>query len=636
MVMGLPYDSDGARAVTGALTAIMCGQAYVTSAEMAADKGPFPGYEPNREPTLKVMAMHRDAARQIDPVACPADLLAAAAEDWDRAVDLGKQHGYRNAQATVIAPTGTIGLLMDCDTTGIEPDFSLVKFKKLAGGGYFKIVNASVPSALRRLGYDEDQIKDIITFICGSLTLKDAPHVNAQALKEKGFTQADIKKVEGTLRGVFDLRFAFSPWNLGEKTMARLGFDAARAAEPGFDVLEALGFTQDQIDEANDVICGRMTIEGAPHIQEAHLPVFDCANQCGRHGKRFIAPQAHLKMMSAAQPFISGAISKTVNVPNETTAKEIEQLYVEGWRLGLKAVAIYRDGSKLSQPLSSSSTKKKADAKAEEAETPEASPDDAVVAVSPQAVRRRLPAKRSGFTQEARVAGHKVFLRTGEYEDGALGEIFIDMHKEGAPFRSMLNCFAIAVSKGLQHGVPLEEFVDTFTFTRFEPWGTVDHPNIKFATSIIDYVFRVLGYEYLGRTDFLQVKPEDLSIDTPTGEATSAKSAGEAGDGDAGAEDGSNASTQSGNGSAGDDEEPAGAAETAAAGGNGTGKRLPPTNGSSQRKAAPQAKAQTAVLDNQLSQMMGDAPFCDNCGHITVRNGSCYKCLNCGNSVGCS
>ena len=636
MVMGLPYDSDEARAVSGALTAIMCGQAYVTSATMAADKAPFPGFAPNREPMLKVMSMHREAAHQIDPEACPRDLLEAACADWDLAVELGNKHGYRNAQTTVVAPTGTIGLLMDCDTTGIEPDFALVKFKKLAGGGYFKIVNASVPVALQRLGYDEDQIKDIITFICGTLSLKGAPHINAESLADKGFLPADLKKTEEALRGVFDLRFAFSPWNLGEKTMLRLGFSEAVAAEPGFDVLDALGFTQKDIDEANDVICGRMTIEGAPQIQEIHLPVFDCANKCGRHGKRFIAPQAHLKMMSAAQPFISGAISKTVNVPNETAAEEIEQLYVEGWRLGLKAVAIYRDGSKMSQPLSSSSAKKKAAADPQADETEAVSTETDTAAVSLHAVEKRLPAKRTGFTQEARVAGNKLFLRTGEYDNGTLGEIFIDMHKEGAPFRSMLNCFAIAVSKGLQYGVPLEEFVDTFTFTRFEPWGTVDHPNIKFATSIIDYVFRVLGYEYLDRTDFLQVKPEELDTDgvaSKPNHGTPAPDDGaeEAGSASAPTPDNAQPNDSVGLGNGGDVTDTAGVAPK---GSNGT--QLAPTNGSSQRKAAPQVQAQTAVLDNQLSQMMGDAPFCDNCGHITVRNGSCYKCLNCGNSVGCS
>ena len=410
---------------------------------------------------------------------------------------------------------------------------------------------------------------------------------------------------------------------LGDAAMQRLGFPSDRHNKPGFDLLSALGFSRTEIDDANDVVCGRMTIEGAPHLKDAHLAVFDCANRCGKHGKRFIAPRAHLSMMAAAQPFISGAISKTVNVPRETTAEEIEALFTEGWRLGLKAVAIYRDASKLSQPLSAST---KGDGDASEKQAEAATPQDQKPSPSAaRPIRHRLPRKRLGFTQEAHVAGQKVFLRTGEYEDSTLGEIFIDMHKEGAPFRSMLNCFAIAISKGLQYGVPLKEFVDTFTFTRFEPWGTVDHPNVKFATSVIDYIFRVLGFEYLGRTDFLQVKPEDLGSevdyqdaqDSMPGDVPNAQATSEA--------EGSNGSG-------------AAAAPPRAgdpAGGSGAKQQATGGNGSPQYDQHTRPVA-TGVLDEQLSQMMGDAPFCDVCGHITVRNGSCYKCLNCGNSVGCS
>ena len=621
MLLGLPYDSPEGRAICSAITAIMCGQAYVTSAEMAADKGPFPGFEPNRDAMLNVMAMHRDAAYAIDANACPPDLTKAAQDAWDRAVELGKAHGYRNAQTTVIAPTGTIGLLMDCDTTGIEPDFALVKFKKLAGGGYFKIVNASVPRALQRLGYAREQIQDILTHISGTLSLKGAPHINRESLKEKGLTDADLDKVEKALPGVFELPFAFAPWVLGDAAMQRLGVPPDRHNNLGFDLLSALGFSRTEIDDANDVVCGRMTIEGAPHLKDAHLAVFDCANRCGKHGKRFIAPRAHLSMMAAAQPFVSGAISKTVNVPNETTVEEIEELFTEGWRLGLKAVAIYRDGSKLSQPLSTSA-EDKGDTSEEQAEAaaPEAKMQPPAVA---RPIRRRLPRKRLGFTQEAHVAGQKVFLRTGEYEDSTLGEIFIDMHKEGAPFRSMLNCFAIAISKGLQYGVPLKEFVDTFTFTRFEPWGTVDHPNVKFATSVIDYIFRVLGYEYLGRTDFLQVKPKDLGSEVDYQDAQDTEAVPNAPA--TGKADGPNGSES--------------AASSARAGdptsGNGARHQVAGGNGSHQQDQHARPAA-TGVLDEQLSHMMGDAPFCDVCGHITVRNGSCYKCLNCGNSVGCS
>ncbi len=631
MLLGLPYDSDQARSICAAITAIMCGHAYVTSAELASNKGSFPGFEKNREPMHKVMGMHRDAAYQLNTSSCPADLFKAAQEDWDKAVALGQQNGYRNGQTTVIAPTGTIGLLMDCDTTGIEPDFALVKFKKLAGGGYFKIANASVPKALIRLGYTKPQIKDIIAHICGVLSLKNETAINADSLKEHGFTDQDLQKIEDALPATFELIHAFSPWTMGEETLQRLKFKPEDYNSPTFNLLKALGFTASEINEANDVICGTMTIEGAPHLKNEHLPVFDCANKCGKRGKRFIAPMAHLSMMAAAQPFISGAISKTVNVPNETPVADIENLYVEGWRLGLKAVAIYRDGSKLSQPLSSSSKDDTGDAEQEDTQHTELAtpmPAPAVIPTShpiPQPVRRRLPQKRRGFTQEARVAGHKVFLRTGEYENGDLGEIFIDMQKEGAPFRSMLNCFAIAVSKGFQYGVPLEEFVDTFTFTRFEPWGSVDHPNIKFTTSVIDYIFRVLGYEYLGRTDFLQVKPEDMASDINQPDPTTPIIQSSAKD----RPSPSDPPSKQGN-------SPSGPTQGVELLPSGHKQHTPLL--SSNGHGAPEFShiTKAAVLDEQLSQMMGDAPFCDGCGHITVRNGSCYRCLNCGNSMGCS
>ncbi len=579
MVNGIPYDSPEALAIAGAITAILTGHAYRTSAEMAATKGPFPGFEKNREPMLRVMEKHRHAAYRISPEHCPPELFEAACEDWDEAVGWGERFGYRNAQASVIAPTGTIGLLMDCDTTGIEPDFALVKFKKLAGGGYFKIVNQSVPQALRKLGYSETEIHDIVEYIQGTARLRGAPWINDLTLRQKGFREEELRKVEALLPAVFDLPYAFTKWTLGEETLRRLGVKPEQYNDFNFNLLEALGFTKAEIEEAGNVLCGMMTIEGAPHLKPEHLPVFDCANKCGNFGKRFIEPMAHVRMIAAAQPFISGAISKTMNLPNEVTVDDIEKLYIESWRLGLKAVALYRDGSKASQPLNSTagdSSGKKQD--------------------SPPALRRnRLPRKRFGFTQEARVGGQKVYLRTGEYDDGTLGEIFIDIHKEGAAFRSIMNCFAIAVSLGLQYGVPLEEFVNVFTFTRFEPQGTVDHPNVKHATSIIDYLFRVLGMEYLGRVDFVQVPP------APAPSKEGAK----------------------------------GAAAKAHGDGKGNGKDaavLPP------RIAArvDEGKGTTDPLDEHLSHMMGDAPFCDHCGHVTVRSGSCYKCLNCGNSMGCS
>ncbi len=627
MVNGIPYDSDTGRATAAALTAILTGRAYATSAEIAARKGPFAGYPKNRLPMLEVMNMHRDTAYAISAGDCPSYLLAAAQEDWDHALRLGERHGYRNAQATVIAPTGTIGLLMDCDTTGIEPDFALVKFKKLAGGGYFKIVNRSVNRALEMLGYTPEQIQDILTYVTGTMSLNGAPHVNRAALQQRGLAADDIDRIERSLPGVFELKHAFQASALSPVTLARLGIAEADARRPGFDLLTRLNFSAGEVAEAEEVICGRMTVEGAPHLKAEHLAVFDCANRCGRHGQRFIDPMGHVRMMAAVQPFVSGAISKTINMPEETTAEDVYRTYMESWRLGLKAVAIYRDGCKRSQPLSSSGEGKKSRLAAAESEgktsttaplaagaapgaptpgkgngngsngdgTPAtaAAPAPAAAAgpapapaQAPTASRRqRLGKKRRGFTQEARVCNNKVYVRTGEYPDGRLGEIFIDMHKEGAAFRSMMNCFAISVSLGLQHGVPLSEYVDAFVFTRFDPQGPVEgHPNIKFATSIVDYIFRVLGMEYLGRTDFLQVKPADMDVAEEKALEALAN----------------------------------GAPAAAAGGGAGAGTVSP------------------SGLGQQMRTLMGDAPLCDICGNITVRNGTCYKCMNCGNSMGCS
>ena len=596
MVNGIPYDSPQATAIGGAMTAILTGHAYRTSAEIAASKGPFPGYKKNRAPMLRVMGKHRDASYKISEENCWEDLLAAAQEDWDACVRVGEKHGYRNAQATVIAPTGTIGLLMDCDTTGIEPDFALVKFKKLAGGGYFKIINQSVPAALEKLEYSSEEVEDIITYIKGTANLDGTPWINRESLREKGLTDDEITNIELTLPSAFDLGFAFTKWSISEESFKRLGVEPKVYNKVDFNLLTHFGFSKTEIEEANNAVCGMMTIEGAPHLKDEHLPIFDCANKCGHHGKRYLEPMSHIRMMAAAQPFISGAISKTVNLPTQITVEEIEEIYVESWRLGLKAVALYRDGSKLSQPLNSKSD----DDKSEQVTVTEG--DCHQETKSPALHRRRLPKKRRGITQEARVGGQKMYLRTGEYEDGKLGEMFIDIHKEGAAFRSMMNCFAIAVSLGLQYGVPLEEFVNVFTFTKFEPNGSVDHPNIKYSTSIVDYLFRVLGMEYLGRTDFVQVPPDiadleitkkqKLGVDQPKAAEVVAPAP----------------KTGNGNGN----------------GGNGHGKS---------RLAA---GASEGALDDHLSNMMGDAPFCSGCGHVTVRSGSCYKCLNCGNSMGCS
>ena len=532
MVNGIPYNSNEGLAICAALTAIMHCVAYATSAEMAHIKGPFPRYFANRDAMLRVVRNHRRAAYNapddeyegltikpmgINPDHCPADLLKAAREDADRMVALGETHGYRNAQVTVIAPTGTIGLVMDCDTTGIEPDFALVKFKKLAGGGYFKIINSSIPPALRKLGYNTPQIEDIIQYCRGAGSLKGAPHINPETLRAKGFTDAALKKLEDALPQSFDINFVFNKFNLGEEFCVKnLGFTEAQLNDWSFNMLKSLGFSGDQITEANAYVCGAMMLEGAPHLKDEHLAVFDCANKCGTKGKRFIAPMAHIQMMGAAQPFISGAISKTINFPAEATIQEVQSAYLASWRAMVKANALYRDGSKLSQPLNTGT-----DAVEPETSAPEAAPTPLQVAEKIVhryiAKRRRLPDRRAGYTQKAKIGGHTVYIRTGEYEGGELGELFLDMHKEGAAFRSLMNCFAIAVSLGLQHGVPLEEFVEAFVFTRFEPNGMVNgNPRIKMSTSIIDYIFRELAITYLDRQDLAQVQLEDLRVDSVT------------------------------------------------------------------------------------------------------------------------
>jgi ribonucleoside-diphosphate reductase alpha chain len=449
----------------------------------------------------------------LDPRLTPDYLLQAARHECDRMLALGEKHGFRNAQVTCIAPTGTIALVMDCDTTGVEPDFALVKFKKLAGGGYFKIINNSVPPALRRLGYAPKQVDDIVQSCVGHGTLSGCPHVNRTSLKAKGFTDELLDRIEKQLAGAFDLSFVFNRWTVGDEFLRTLGLRQEQFTAPQFDLLAALGFNRAQVAEANQYVCGTMTIEGAPHLLREHYPVFDCANKCGKQGKRFLSTEAHIRMMAAAQPFISGAISKTINMPHNAAIEDVKEAYGLSWQLMLKANALYRDGSKLSQPLNTV-----ADADVPGAAESEAAPEPVKVAekiiTRYIAKRRRLPDRRAGYTQKARVGNHKLYLRTGEYEDGALGEIFIDMHKEGAAFRSMTNCFAIAISLGLQHGVPLDEFLDAFLFTRFEPNGSVQgNPHIKMTTSIIDYIFRELAITYLGRHDLAHVSPEDLRGD---------------------------------------------------------------------------------------------------------------------------
>lgn len=542
MTMGLSYDSKEGRALCGALTAVMTGTSYATSAEMAKELGPFPGYKKNAAHMLRVIRNHRRAAHghsngyeslAVNPVpldhgSCPqGDIVTRAKFVWDQALELGEAHGYRNAQTTVVAPTGTIGLVMDCDTTGIEPDFALVKFKKLAGGGYWKIINRAVPEALRALGYPENEIAEIEAYAVGHGSLGQSPGINVSTLKAKGFTDEAIKKAEAALPTAFDIKFAFNKWTFGEDFLRdTLKIEPEAIAAPGFDLLAALGFSKREIEAANIHICGAMTVEGAPFLKAEHYNVFDCANPCGKIGKRYLSVESHIRMMAASQPFISGAISKTINMPNDATVEDCKSAYLLSWKLALKANALYRDGSKLSQPLNSqliSDDDEEEDAveafydKPMAARTTQVSEkivEKLVERIIVMREREKMPDRRKGYTQKAVVGGHKVYLRTGEYDDGRLGEIFIDMHKEGAALRSFINNFAIAVSLGLQYGVPLEEYVDAFTFTRFEPAGPVQgNDSIKFATSILDYVFRELAVSYQSRFDLAHVDPSETQFD---------------------------------------------------------------------------------------------------------------------------
>ncbi|MEQ1649667.1 MAG: vitamin B12-dependent ribonucleotide reductase, partial [Hyphomicrobiaceae bacterium] len=539
MASGIGYDSPEGRAICGAISAIMTGVAYSTSAEMARELGAFPGYEPNSQDMLRVIRNHRRAAygqsegyEKLAIVPVPLDhancadkaLIAASRKAWDRAIELGQDAGYRNAQVSVVAPTGTIGLVMDCDTTGIEPDFALVKFKKLAGGGYFKIINQAVPQALRTLGYSEAQIAEMEAYAVGHGTMRQAPAINHSTLKTKGFTEDVLAKLESGLKSAFDIKFVFNKWALGEDFLVNtLKISTEKLNDPAFELLPHLGFSKKDIEAANEHVCGAMTLEGAPHLNEKHLNVFDCANPCGRKGKRSLSVESHILMMAASQPFISGAISKTINMPNDATVEDCKQSYMMSWKLALKANALYRDGSKLSQPLNSqllSDDDEDAGDIADDIVSKSQTARAAAVAekiveriIERAHEREKLPGRRKGYTQKATVGGHKVYLTTGEYGDGRIGEIFIDMHKEGAAFRSLMNNFAIAISLGLQYGVPLEEYVDAFTFTRFEPAGIVTgNETIKNATSVLDYIFRELAVSYLGRNDLAHVEPEDLSV----------------------------------------------------------------------------------------------------------------------------
>ncbi|MEQ3626010.1 MAG: vitamin B12-dependent ribonucleotide reductase [Celeribacter sp.] len=658
MNMGYSYDSAEGRALCGALTAVMTGTAYATSAEIAGELGAFASYERNAAHMLRVIRNHRTAAYgrtegyealdvppvPLDHANCPDENLSALAKSaWDDALRLGEAHGFRNAQTTVIAPTGTIGLVMDCDTTGIEPDFALVKFKKLAGGGYFKIINRSVPGALTTLGYRAGEVEEIIAYAVGHGTLGNAPGINHTALVGHGFGQAEIDKIEAALPSAFDIRFVFNQWTLGAEFCTDvLGIPADKMADPTFDMLKHLGFTRAQIDAANDHVCGTMTLEGAPHLDPAHYPVFDCANACGKRGQRYLSVESHIHMMAAAQSFISGAISKTINMPNDATIADCQAAYELSWSLGVKANALYRDGSKLSQPLASALVED--DDEAAEVLESGSVPEKAVMLAEKiiekvvikeliRTHREKMPERRKGYTQKAIVGGHKVYLRTGEYADGSLGEIFIDMHKEGAGFRAMMNNFAIAVSVGLQYGVPLEEFVDAFTFTKFEPAGMVQgNDSIKNATSILDYIFRELAVSYLDRTDLAHVKPEGASFDDLGRGENEGRS------------------------------DPAEPRESAASKSlevlkqiSSSGylrKRVPQDLVALQAGITPRGEGLTtgAAVVGETSaaalsldartkaRMQGyEGDPCGECGNYTlVRNGTCMKCNTCGGTSGCS
>ena len=651
MACGLPYDSDEGRAFCAAISALMTGVAYRVSAEMAAALGPFPGFAGNRGPVLRVLRNHRRAAWSerrgyeglrtlpvpLDADRCPdAALVEAARAAWDEALALAERHGVRNAQVSVIAPTGTIGLVMDCDTTGIEPDFALVKFKKLAGGGYFKIINRTVPTALATLGYDARQVEGITRHAVGHGTLEGAPCLDHAALKAKGFTDDALRKVEGMLPTAFDIKYVFTRYTLGDGFLAeRFGLTAAQLDDPGFDLLRALGFPREEIEAANAFCCGTMTVEGAPHLRDEHLAVFDCANPCGRKGRRFLSVGSHIRMMAAAQPFVSGAISKTINMPAAATVQDCEEAYLEGWRLGLKALALYRDGAKLSQPLASMLPREL------EEDEEERSPSQVqrVIEVTERIVerfiheRRKLPSRRKGYTQKAVVGGHKVYLRTGEYEDGTLGEIFVDMHKEGAAFRSLMNSFAIAISIGLQYGVPLEEFVEAFSYTRFEPSGVVQgNDTIKLATSVLDYIFRELAISYLERTDLANVEPADVRHDA-LGKGIK--------EGDLGGEAAvrqlastgfvrGNLRLLAGGGSSLAEPHEAASMRSGATGGGGSTT----VSDLALAAAATHSRAAQAQMA-RLKGYVGDP--CSACGNFTlVRNGTCLKCDTCGSTTGCS
>jgi len=626
MASGIPYDSEEGRSYAAAITSLMSAVAYATSAEMAGETGAFPEYAANEKDMLRVLRNHyaasqghttgfeklHKAPRRFNIEKCPNPAIVEHANNWwQKALEDGEEYGFKNAQVTLLAPTGTIGLLMDCDTTGLEPDFALVKFKHLSGGGYFKLINRLVPRALKKLGYTAKQTEEIIAYAIGRGSLKGAPFINHETLMAKGFDEVALAKIESSLADAFDLRFVFTKWTLGEDfCIKRLNVPAEKLDEESFDLLKFLGFPAEHIELANLYCAGTMTLEGAPHIKPQHLPVFDCANTCGKIGIRSLSMEAHILMMAAVQPFLTGAISKTINMPGKSTVEDCQNAYMLAWKEGLKSVALYRDGSKLSQPLVSSWLTESEDDDDDDEDSDDiinmlstapmaartveltkrvAATITAAEQKSAKTARKSMPTRRSGYTQKAIIGGHKIFLSTGEYSDGTLGEIFINMHKEGTAFRSLMNNFAIAVSIGLQYGVPLEKYVDAFTFTRFNPAGAVQgHDSIKMATSLIDYIFRDLAITYLGRYELGQIQPSfsPEAYGDPMSEPVDSMEKSDA-------------------------HEPRGRVKSAAS---------------------------TAVAKIQEAKMKGySGDPCSECGNFTlVVNGACHKCDTCGATNGCS
>jgi ribonucleoside-diphosphate reductase alpha chain len=703
MQAGIPYDSEAGRAVCAALTAILTGRSYAASAVLAAEHGPFDGYKANKENMLRVIRNHRRAAHgeardagtyeslRIAPVpidhgvfkagqvniANAADMLSRATSAWDDALAFGKKHGYRNAQVTVIAPTGTIGLLMDCDTTGVEPDFALTKFKKLAGGGYFKIANQSLRPALVALGYSPAQVDDIVTHVMGTLSL-DVPMPAEDGtfpshgpslrdhLIECGYTGDEVVAIENSLPTVFEISFAFSAWKMPERLMAALGIDVAKArADMKFNGLRALGLSRRQIEALNVRICGTQTVEGAPHLKDRHLPVFDCANRCGTLGQRFIAPEGHIRMMAAAQPFISGAISKTINLPNEASVEDIGRCYRLSWELGLKANALYRDGCKLSQPLS---TKSDASEDRDEEDTEglkEATVTERVVEVErvveiervvervvERPMRRRLPDTRESITHKFNVAGHEGYLIVGLYEDGKPGELFITMAKEGSTIGGLMDSLGTAVSLAFQYGVPVESIVNKFAHQRFEPMGMTTNTDIPFAKSLVDYIFRWLGMQFIDGYREQNAPRRSKPADTHAGSAGAGSApaithskeaewpARASAQPHADRTDAPSGTDRAAAGWARADASPSLASRAvtdipaASIIDGSAGARIEATV--TETVVVAEVHAEGSALKQSNAQLMGDAPPCSTCGEITVRNGTCYRCLNCGTSMGCS